>query len=142
MLVVPKVGTAWLFESSDEKTGVTGRAGFPRDYRLTKAGQFSSVFNFRKSIKSEHFLLHYRFCGNVELHRVRLGLIVAKRSLRRSVDRTLIKRLVRETFRVHRLELPSCDLIVRLVVRLDLPVNRQKVAEEIRILLEKLVSLG
>jgi ribonuclease P protein component len=68
-----------------------------------------------------------------------LGLVVAKRCLRRSVDRNLIKRLVREIFRVRRPELPSCDLVVRLADNLDLPVDKRKVAAEIRGLLEKLV---
>jgi ribonuclease P protein component len=110
---------------------------------LTGTDEFSSVFSFRKSVKSAHFLLHYRPRKGGENHGARLGLVVAKRCLRRSVDRNLIKRLVRELFRTRRSDLPPCDLIIRLAVGLDLPVDRRAVAAEIRNLLGKLtLDLG
>lgn len=67
----------------------------------------------------------------------RLGLVVAKRLLRRSVDRNLIRRLARENFRIMRCRLPSRDLILRLAVRPEL-LDRQALAEEIRGLLGKM----
>ena len=47
----------------------------------------------------------------------RLGLIVAKRILRRAVDRNRVKRCVRESFRLVLPELPACDFVVRLLVK-------------------------
>lgn len=47
-----------------------------------------------------------------ETETARLGLVVAKRNARRAVDRNRIKRLVRESFRLHRLELPPLDIVV------------------------------
>lgn len=70
-----------------------------------------------------------------------MGLVIAKRHLRLAVDRNLIKRLIREAFRIRRADLPSRDLIVRLAVKPDLPIDRQALAEEIRKLLEKCASL-
>ncbi|MDR2451211.1 MAG: ribonuclease P protein component [Candidatus Accumulibacter sp.] len=144
---MPRAGIVWLFE--DLSFGREGRAreasrnGFPRRCRLTKADEFTSVFGFRKSIKSEHFLLHYCPRKGGKTHGARLGLVVAKRCLRRSVDRNLIKRLVREIFRIRRSELPPCDLVVRLAVSPGSPVDRRTVAAEIRNLLEKLaLDLG
>ena len=67
----------------------------------------------------------------------RLGLVVAKRLLRRSVDRNLIRRLARENFRMMRCRLPSRDLILRLVARPE-PLDRRALADEIRRLLEKM----
>ena len=113
------------------------QAGFHRGCRLTKADEFSSVFGFRKTIRSGHFLLHYRPRQGGSIHEARLGLVVAKRCLRRSVDRNLIRRLVRESFRIRRSELPSCDLIVRLATKPDLPIDRRAMGAEIRNLLEK-----
>jgi ribonuclease P protein component len=45
----------------------------------------------------------------------RLGMIVAKRLLRRAVDRNRVKRCVRESFRLVLPELPPCDFVVRLL---------------------------
>jgi ribonuclease P protein component len=116
-------------------------AGFPRRHRLTETDDFSSVFGFRKAIRSANFLLHYGPCGSGQSGGARLGLVIAKRHLRLSVDRNLVKRLVREAFRVRRSDLPSRDLIVRLAVKLDLPIDRRILAGEIRKLLEKCASL-
>jgi ribonuclease P protein component len=65
---------------------------------------------------------------------------MAKRLLRRAVDRNLVKRLVREIFRTRRSELPSCDLIVRLAVKLDLPIDRRALAGEIQNLLQRVTG--
>ncbi len=42
----------------------------------------------------------------------RIGLIIAKRHVKRAVDRNRIKRLVRESFRHRRAGLPSLDIVV------------------------------
>jgi len=47
----------------------------------------------------------------------RLGMIVAKRILRRAVDRNRVKRCVRESFWLILPELPACDFVVRLLVK-------------------------
>ena len=114
-------------------------AAFGKDYRLTKTDDFSSVFGFRKALKSPHFLLHYRFRATEEVAGARLGLVVAKRLLRRSVDRNLIRRLAREQFRIMRCRLPSRDLILRLAVK-PAKLDRRALAEEIRGLLGKMIS--
>ena len=114
-------------------------AAFPKRYRLAKTDEFSSVFGFRKALKSTHFLLHYRLRAAEEIVGARLGLVVAKRLLRRSVDRNLIRRLAREHFRIMRCRLPSRDLILRLVVRPE-PLDRRALASEIQKLLGKLIS--
>ena len=116
-------------------------AGFSKKYRLTKTDEFSSVFGFRKVLRSPHFFLHYgvnqpdRACG------ARLGVVVAKRLLRRAVDRNLVKRLAREAFRRQRGKLPPRDLIMRLSTRPAL-LDRQALASEIQRLLEKMISPG
>jgi len=64
---------------------------------------------------------------------------VAKRFLRRSVDRNLLRRLAREEFRLLRADLAANDLVLRLAVRPS-ALDRQAIAQEIRRLLRKLVS--
>ena len=44
----------------------------------------------------------------------RLGLAIAKRVLPRAVDRNRVKRLVRESFRHRRQDLPAVDVIVHI----------------------------
>jgi ribonuclease P protein component len=114
-------------------------AAFPKHYRLTKTDEFSSVFGFRRALKSRHFLLHYRLRTPEEAAGARLGLVVAKRLLRRSVDRNLIRRLARETFRLMRGQLPARDLIVRLAAKPQ-ELDRRALAHEIRGLLGKMIS--
>lgn len=114
-------------------------AAFPKQYRLTRTDEFSSVFGFRRALKSRHFLLHYRLRAAGEGDGARLGLVVAKRLLKRSVDRNLVKRLAREHFRLLRERLPARDLVLRLVAR-PKPLDRHALAEEIRGLLGKMTS--
>ena len=112
---------------------------FPKYYRLTKTDEFSSVFGFRRALKSRHFLLHYRLRAADEAVGARLGLVVAKRLLRRSVDRNLIRRLARENFRLIRSRLSSRDLILRLAAKPE-ALDRRILAQEIRGLLGKMIS--
>jgi len=114
-------------------------AAFPKSYRLTKTDEFSSVFGFRKAIKSPHFLLHYRLRSSGEEVGARLGMVIAKRFLRRSVDRNLLRRLAREHFRLMRCMLPSRDLILRLVTKPKL-LDRRAFGTEIQGLLGKMIS--
>jgi ribonuclease P protein component len=89
---------------------------FARRYRLTKTDDFSSVFGFRKAIRGKLLMLHYqpRAEGFTD---ARLGLVVGKKLLRRSVDRNRLKRIIREQFRCMRSDLPPCDFVVRLAVK-------------------------
>ncbi len=137
--VAPRAAAAWLFKIKQTTGFCADLAHFPKDYRLTKTDEFSSVFGFRKAIKSRHFLLHYRIRADFEAPGARLGLIVAKRLLSRSVDRNLIRRLARESFRVRRCGLPSRDLILRLGVRPE-RLDRKALALEIQSLLDRMIS--
>lgn len=42
----------------------------------------------------------------------RLGLAISKKAARRAIDRNRLKRLVRESFRHHRADLPAVDIVV------------------------------
>lgn len=51
----------------------------------------------------------------------RLGLVIPKRFAALAVTRNAIKRVLRETFRHHRMILPAGDIVIRLTA----PVGRQ-----------------
>lgn len=144
MKPTPAADTDLSFDSASAGPGAgrqaAPQAAFPKRYRLTKTDEFSSVFGFRRALKSRHFLLHYRLRGAEEVAGARLGLVVAKRLLKRSVDRNLIRRLGREQFRLLRSQLPSRDLILRLSTKPTLPLDRKALAQEIDGLLRKLIS--
>ncbi|EXI85577.1 MAG: Ribonuclease P protein component [Candidatus Accumulibacter sp. BA-94] len=106
---------------------------------MVRAGEYASVLAFRRALKSRHFLLHYRPREAVDAAGARLGLVVAKRFLRRSVDRNMLRRLAREQFRLLRANLSSCDLVLRLAAKPS-ALDRKALAEEIRRLLRKLIS--
>ena len=67
----------------------------------------------------------------------RLGLVVGKKLLKAAVRRNLVKRVVREQFRLQRASLPACDLIVRLVTKPG-RLDRQALAAEVTVLFGKL----
>ena len=47
-----------------------------------------------------------------DLHYSRLGIILSKKQVKRSVDRSYIKRLLRERFRLSQVELKNYDLVI------------------------------
>ena len=77
--------------------------------RLQNASQFTRVFDQATKSSSEFFTILSR--ENTE-GRPRLGIVVAKRRAKRSVDRNIIKRIIRESFRLNKATLPANDFIV------------------------------
>ncbi len=85
-------------------------AGFPASLRLLTAEDYKRVFN-NNPIKL--------VCPPFTLLAVpnqkqfsRLGLIVAKKNVRRAVDRNRLKRLARESFRLQQQQLPAYDIVL------------------------------
>lgn len=122
--------------------GTSSGFSFPKRYRLTKTDEYSSVFGFRRALKSPHFLLHYRPRAEEEGENwstARFGVVVPKRLVKAAVLRNLIKRIGREQFRLLRSRLPARDLVLRLNSKLQ-PLDRKAVAAEIEKLLLKLTA--
>ncbi|WP_305243211.1 ribonuclease P protein component [Sulfuriferula sp.] len=101
-----------LAEMGDQHSGASGQQGFPRDRRLLKTDEYSSVFNFRCSQGGSFCRVYAR--PNT-LANARLGIVVGKRELRTAVARNLAKRTVRELFRLHQADLAALDFVVRIV---------------------------
>ncbi|MBK6971974.1 MAG: ribonuclease P protein component [Sterolibacteriaceae bacterium] len=95
--------------------------------RLGTTDDFSSVFAFRRSLRSEHFQLLYRPAG---LAFARLGVVVGKKLMGRAVDRNLVRRQAREAFRTVRVYLPAFDMVLRLSAglgRMEKPAVRAEI---------------
>ncbi|WP_216796282.1 ribonuclease P protein component [Candidatus Vallotia tarda] len=88
---------------------------FPKTARLRKTDEFSSVFRLRPCARSAHFMLYRRPTQQA----ARLGVVVGKKQAPRAVTRNLVKRLVREAFRLRRLELTGWDVLIRLSHKID-----------------------
>lgn len=77
--------------------------------RLHTTSQFQRVFDQAARASSEAFVLLSR---ENTLGYPRLGMVVAKRNARRAVDRNMVKRMVRESFRTCKAGLPASDYVV------------------------------
>ena len=109
---------------------------FARCHRLTRTDEFSSVFGFRRAIRGKLLTVHYQPRPDGE-NGARLGLVIAKKFLRRAVDRNQVKRIGREQFRCLRGRLPALDLVVRLTVK-SASIDRKLLAAEVIVLLNRL----
>ncbi len=86
-----------------------GPYSLPRTARLLKAGDFAALRGKSKRISVRHFLAE--FSAN-DQPTCRLGQAVSRRVSKRAVDRNRIKRLVRESYRHARSELPCVDILL------------------------------
>lgn len=85
--------------------------GFPRSARLTEARDFDRVFR-SASVRARHGALRLSAVPN-RMQTARLGLVVGKRALRKAPQRNRAKRVLRETFRRRRHELPAMDIVIQ-----------------------------
>ncbi|MGI9279774.1 MAG: ribonuclease P protein component [Endozoicomonas sp.] len=83
---------------------------FGRDLRLCSAADFKQVFD-HTDIKVSSRNLLILACKN-DLDQPRLGLVIAKKNIRKATDRNRVKRHIRETFRLHQEELGNLDIVV------------------------------
>ncbi len=84
-------------------------AGLPRIVRIRRPGEFAALRT--SSGRAGGRCFHVRYRAN-ELGHARLGLAISKRVSKRAVERNRIKRLVRESFRRMRHQLPAIDLML------------------------------
>lgn len=85
------------------------QATFPRAARLLRSSQFTGVFSRGEKFVCAGFVV---FAADNDVGHARLGMALAKRRLRRAVDRSRVRRIVRESFRPVRHDLPAFDIVV------------------------------
>lgn len=84
-------------------------ARFPKRARLSTKADFRAVFERPVKSRDDFFTILVRSNG---LAHSRLGLAVSRKTASAAVERNRIKRLVRESFRHHHLDLPRIDVVV------------------------------
>ncbi|WP_269619004.1 ribonuclease P protein component [Zhongshania sp. BJYM1] len=83
---------------------------FDKSLRLLNASEYQAVFDeSRLKVSTAELLFLAR---KNDLNQARLGLVIAKKNVRLSVQRNRIKRIVRETFRLNQHKLLGIDIIV------------------------------
>ena len=84
--------------------------GFPRQVRLLSAEDYRNVFNdVTCKVSNRHILLLARESNT---RHARVGLVVAKKNVRKAVERNRFKRLVRDSFRLHQHTFEPLDIVV------------------------------
>lgn len=124
-----------------------GSQGFPRTVRLLKAAEFSTLFRMRPIKRSEHFVLYARLrdadaavaastatppktvapATSAETSSPstaaglpgRMGLVLGKKFAPRAATRNMLRRALRETFRMRRAQFDGWDVLIRLNLRFD-----------------------
>ena len=84
-------------------------ACFPLQVRLREPAEFKRVFAKAERSTDKYFTV---LAIVNELDRPRLGLAIAKKNIRRAVDRNKIKRSARESFRLQQYEMTNLDIVV------------------------------
>jgi ribonuclease P protein component len=83
---------------------------FPRSCRLLTAADYKAVFDGAElKVSSKYFLILARVTTP---HSARVGLIIAKKNVKKAVQRNRLKRQIRQAFRVNKDLLEHLDLVV------------------------------
>lgn len=82
---------------------------FRETSRLARPSDYRSVFQSGRRISDSHFVILSRANG---LDRARLGLAISRKHIASAVRRNTVKRVIRESFRLHRAGLKGLDIVV------------------------------
>ncbi len=107
---------------------------FSREHRIITKKEFKYIFDKAEKISQKHLFILFK--PNL-LSSARLGLSIGKRTAKSAVVRNRIKRIIRESFRSHRMHLKKVDIVV--IARQPCEkLSNQKLREGIDKLWEKL----
>jgi len=83
--------------------------GFPVQFRLGTPAEFKNVFTNPVKSADRYFTV---LAAPNELPYPRLGLAIAKKTIKKAVARNRIKRTARESFRLERQHITNIDIVV------------------------------
>ncbi len=102
---------------------MTTLCGYSTEVRLRCAADYKGVFDGALfKVHQPHFLF---LAKHSELPNSRLGLVVAKKKVRRAHERNRVKRLARESFRLHQHQLGLLDIVVMPKVGIETVPNAE-----------------
>lgn len=85
------------------------KQGFSKEYRLLKPAHFEHVFNEAVPSVSPQLTILAR---KSDSNNPRLGITIPKKRVKKACDRNRVKRIIRESFRVKKQQLPEIDIVV------------------------------
>lgn len=88
---------------------VPQKFGFSKLERLSGKKNIEELFQQGSSFRLQHFVIRYRFLPLKSGHH-RILISVPKRQFKRAVDRNLLKRRIREAYRLNKGLLPLSDV--------------------------------
>jgi ribonuclease P protein component len=83
--------------------------GFPTEYRLGTPAEFKNVFSNPIKSTDKYFTV---LATRNQLSHGRLGLAIAKKTIKKAVARNRIKRASRESFRLQQQHIGNFDIVV------------------------------
>ncbi|WP_273777862.1 ribonuclease P protein component [Acinetobacter sp. GSS19] len=96
---------------------------FSTEVRIRCAADYKSVFDGALfKVHQPHFLF---LAKPTEQPKSRLGIVVAKKKVRRAHERNRVKRLARESFRLHQQQLGLLDIVVMPKVGIEAVPNAE-----------------
>jgi ribonuclease P protein component len=119
----------------------TPEQSFSRDHRLLLPADYKYVFN--QPIRSSDKLITILAKHNNATKQARLGLAVAKKSVKTAVHRNRIKRLTREYFRLNQNKIACADYVILVRNGIDKKDNSdivQSLAKQFNYLRKKLTQ--
>lgn len=110
------------------------KEGFSRRHRFAQRGSFGPVLRSSRKIRGRLAVVHaVTGAGAVS----RLGIALTRRLVPSSLERNLVKRMVRETFRRHDVKSAGLDCVVTLRSRFD-PATAGELRAEVASLFDQL----
>lgn len=96
---------------------------FGTESRIRCAADYKSVFDGALfKVHQPHFLFLATYSKQPNS---RLGIVVAKKKVRRAHERNRVKRLARESFRLHQMQLDALDIVVMPKVGIETVTNSE-----------------
>ncbi|MBL7005393.1 MAG: ribonuclease P protein component [Gammaproteobacteria bacterium] len=95
---------------------------FRRNSRLTTASEFNAVFKSNQKIADSLITL---LISKKNPKQPRLGFAIAKKQIKKAVERNRLKRIFRESFRLHQTQLPDKDFVIMVRHKIQFKSNQQ-----------------
>lgn len=111
---------------------------FPKNARILRSADYRAVFAGGRSVKRGLFSVRFAPNGRSE---ARLGVVVPKRQIKLAARRNRAKRVVRESFRRHRAQLPAVDIVVQVYGATNNADGRE-ISEHLQIAWERIACDG